>query len=140
MKNLILFTAESFSPWFISEDLTPALYRLTHEGFLFDNFYQPGWGQSTTGGEYAVMTGLIPTWVNGTTAFQASIGDAMPLAMGWTFRSLGYRARAYHNNDYTYYNRDQTHPNLGYDYKGYGNGLNAETAALFLRACKDVLG
>ena len=24
--------------------------------------------------------------------------------------------------------------------KGYGNGLNAETAALFLRACKDVLG
>ena len=38
-KNLILFTAESFSPWFISEELTPTLYRLTHEGFVFDNFY-----------------------------------------------------------------------------------------------------
>ena len=44
-KNLILLTAESFSPWFISQELTPTLYRLTHEGFVFSNYYQPGWGQ-----------------------------------------------------------------------------------------------
>lgn len=52
----------------------------------------------------------------------------MPCLWPWAgpFRSLGYRARAYHNNDYTYYNRDLTHPNLGYDYKGYGNGLNLD--------------
>ena len=78
-KNLILFTAESFSPWFISEELTPTLYRLTHEGFVFDNFYQPGWGQSTTGGEYAVMTGLLPTWVNGNVSFYATANNSMPL-------------------------------------------------------------
>lgn len=60
-KNLILLTAEAFSPWFISEELTPTLYRLTHEGFVCTNYYQPGWGQSTTGGEYAVLTGLLPT-------------------------------------------------------------------------------
>ncbi|HSL87036.1 MAG TPA: sulfatase-like hydrolase/transferase, partial [Bacteroidales bacterium] len=30
---------------------------------------------------------------------------------------------AYHNHTYDYYNRDISHPNLGYDYKGLGNGL-----------------
>ena len=77
-KNLILFTAEAFSPWFISEELTPTLYRLTHEGFVCNNFYQPGWGQSTTGGEFAVMTGLLPTWVNGNVSFYATGRNSMP--------------------------------------------------------------
>ena len=122
-KNLILFTAESFSPWFISEELTPTLYRLTHESFVFDNFYQPGWGQSTTGGEYAVMTGLLPTWVNGNVSFYATANNSMPFALGNQFRALGYTTAAYHNNIYNYYRRDKTHPNLGYDYQGQGNGL-----------------
>lgn len=51
--NLITICAESFSPWFISQELTPTLYKLTHEGFVFTNYYQPGWGQSTTRGEFA---------------------------------------------------------------------------------------
>ena len=122
-KNLILFTAEAFSPWFISEELTPALYRLTHEGFVCSNFYQPGWGQSTTGGEFAVMTGLIPTWVNGNVSFYATARNSMPFALGNQFRALGYTTAAYHDNIYNYYNRDKTHPNLGYDYRGQGSGL-----------------
>ena len=122
-KNLILFTAEAFSPWFISEELTPALYRLTHEGFVCSNFYQPGWGQSTTGGEFAVMTGLIPTWVNGNVSFYATARNSMPFALGNQFRALGYTTAAYHDNIYNYYNRDKTHPNLGYDYQGQGSGL-----------------
>ena len=122
-KNLVLITAEAFSPWFISQELTPTLYKLTHEGFVCENYYQPGWGQSTTGGEYAVMTGLLPTWVGSNVSFYASVNDAMPFALGNQFRSLGYSTGAYHNNIYSYYNRDKTHPNLGYDYQGVGNGL-----------------
>lgn len=122
-KNLILLTAEAFSPWFISQELTPTLYRLTHEGFVCENYYQPGWGQSTTGGEYAVMTGLLPTWVGSNVSFYASASDAMPFALGNQLRALGYTTAAYHNNIYSYYNRDKTHPNLGYDYQGVGNGL-----------------
>ena len=93
-KNLILLTAESFSPWFISQELTPTLYRLTHEGFVFSNYYQPGWGQSTTGGEFAVLTGLLPTWVGGDVSFWASRYDYMPLALGNQFRALGYQTPA----------------------------------------------
>ena len=122
-KNLVLITAEAFSPYVISEELTPTLYRLTHEGFVFNNFYQPGWGQSTTGGEFAVMTGIIPTWINNNLSFYVSHRDYMPFALGNQFRALGYTTLAYHNNSYTYYNRHLTHPNLGYDYYGVGNGL-----------------
>ena len=122
-KNLIQITAEAFSPYVISKELTPTLYKLTHEGFVFTNYYQPGWGQSTTGGEFAQMTGIIPTWVNGNLSFYASHQDYMPFALGNQFRALGYTTVAYHNNSYTYYNRHLTHPNLGYDYYGQGNGL-----------------
>ena len=122
-KNLIQITAEAFSPYVISKELTPTLYKLTHEGFVFSNYYQPGWGQSTTGGEFAHMTGIIPTWVNGNLSFYASHQDYMPFALGNQFRALGYTTVAYHNNSYTYYNRHLTHPNLGYDYYGQGNGL-----------------
>lgn len=122
-KNLVLITAEAFSPWFISRELTPTLYKLTHEGFVCENYYQPGWGQSTTGGEYAVMTGLLPTWVGSSVSFYASANDDMPFALGNQMRALGYRTGAYHDNIYNYYNRDKTHPNLGYGYQGVGSGL-----------------
>lgn len=122
-KNLVLITAEAFSPRFISRELTPTLYKLTHEGFVCENYYQPGWGQSTTGGEYAVMTGLLPTWVGSNVSFYASANDDMPFALGNQLRALGYHTGAYHDNIYNYYNRDKTHPNLGYDYQGVGSGL-----------------
>ena len=116
----MLITAEAFSPWFISQELTPTLYKLTHEGFVCENYYQPGWGQSTTGGEYAEMTALLPTWVGSNVSFYASVNDAMPFALGNQFRSLGYSTGAYHNNIYSYYNRDKTHPNPGWRLSGRG--------------------
>ena len=51
----------------------------------------------------------------------------MPFGFGWIFKKLGYSARAYHNHTYTYYHRDETHPNMGYDYKGAkGGGLDVK--------------
>lgn len=122
-KNLILITAESFSSAIIDPELTPTLYKLTHTGFVMENAYQPGWGQSTTGGEFAVMTGIIPTWVNNNLSFYVSARDDMPFALGNQLRRIGYDTYAYHNNSYNYYNRDITHPNLGYDYHGVGTGV-----------------
>lgn len=125
-KNLILLTAEAFSPYVISKELTPTLYRLSHEGIVAKNFYQPFWSQSTTGGEYAVMTGFIPTWIGGKTSFHVSASKSMPLGLGWQFQKLGYQCLAWHDNSYDYYFRDETHPNLGYEYTGIGNGLVLE--------------
>ena len=125
-KNLIVLTCEAFSPYAIRQDLTPTLYKMQNEGFIFTNFYQPDWTQSTTGGEFAAMSGLIPTWVNGKTTFIQTANNFMPTSLGYQFRAIGYDTRAYHNNSYTYYSRHRTHPNMTYDYQGIGNGLVLE--------------
>ena len=126
-KNLILITAEGLSPYAITPELTPTLYRLAYEeGFVFSNFYQPNWTQSTSGGEFAVMTGLIPNWFGSKVAFNFSKDKAMPTALGWMFAEEGYSVPAWHDHTYTYYGRADTHPNLGYDYTGIGDRLVLE--------------
>lgn len=120
--NLIMLTCEAFSPWAVDEELTPTLYKLVHEGFYFKNFYTPIWITSTSDGEYAACTGLLPD-LKKNNSFKRSADISMPLGFGNQFRRLGYTARAYHNNSYTYYGRNKSHPNLGYDFVGVGNGL-----------------
>lgn len=120
--NLIMLTCEGFSPWAVDEELTPTLYKLIHEGFYFRNFYTPIWITSTSDGEYAACTGLYPD-LKKNNSFKRSADVAMPLGLGHQFTRLGYVAKAYHNNSYTYYGRNLSHPNLGYDYKAVGNGL-----------------
>lgn len=125
-KNLILLTAEGFSPYAVDKELTPTLYRMTQEeGFVFHNFYQPDWTLSTTGGEFAVTTGLIPNWYNGgkTGAPLLSAEKSMPITLAKLFAARGYAVPAFHDHTYDYYHRDQYLTNFGYDYKGIGNGL-----------------
>lgn len=122
-KNLILLTAEGFSPYAIDQELTPTLYKLTHEGFVFHNFYQPDWTLSTTGGEFAVTTGLIPNWHGKTGAPLYSVDKSMPITLARLFAAKGYAVPAWHNHTYTYYHRDEYLGNFGYDYHGIGNGL-----------------
>jgi len=122
--NLILITAESFSHYVIDPELTPTLYMMANEGFVFKNFYNPVWWVSTSDGEYVACTGLIPK--SGVWSMAMSGSNYMPFAMGNQFRELGYITKAYHNHTYTYYKRNISHPNLGYDYKGVGNGLDVK--------------
>jgi phosphoglycerol transferase MdoB-like AlkP superfamily enzyme len=119
--NLILITAEAFSPYAISPELTPTLYKMSTQGFVFKNFYNPIWGVSTSDGEYVACTGLIPK--TGIWSFYRSGRNDMPFALGNQFKKLGYKAKAYHNHTYTYYKREISHPNMGYDFKAVGNGL-----------------
>ncbi len=119
--NLIFITAEGLSHLAIRPDVTPTLYKMAHEGIRFTNFYTALWGVSTTDGEYVATTGLIPK--SGVWSYRQSRNNAMPFALGNQLKNLGYLTKAYHNHTYTYYDRDLTHPNMGYDYKGVGNGL-----------------
>lgn len=121
-KNLIFLTCESLWKYAIDPNLTPNLYKLWSEGFQFTNFYNPIWGVSTLDGEYVNLLGMIP--VTGTWSMTESATNWLPFSFGNQFRAMGYTTRAYHDHTYTYYSRDKSHPNLGYDYKGVGNGLN----------------
>ncbi len=120
--NLIMITAEALHTIAIHPEITPTLYMMANEGFVFNNFYNPLWGVSTTDGEYVACVGLLPK--PGVWSFTEAIGNYLPYTMGNQFKSLNFNTYAYHNHTYTYYNRHKTHPSIGYlTYKGVGNGL-----------------
>lgn len=121
-KNLILFMAESFNSIAVNEELTPTLYKLVNNGFVFNNFYSP-LVLSTIGGEYQELTGLYPNiemlskvWRNGKNSYEWGIGNR--------FKDMGYNTYAYHDNQYDFQNRNQYLKSIGLDnYLGCGNGL-----------------
>ncbi|MBQ9902827.1 MAG: LTA synthase family protein [Clostridia bacterium] len=123
-KNLIFITLEGFSDKVIDRDFTPTLYKMSTEGFVFSNFYNSVWGGSTASGEYSNMTGNFYTTAN---CLKASGSKYQPLALGNQFKKLGYKTFAYHNNSYTYYGRNKSHPNFGYKWKAIGNGLKLKS-------------
>jgi len=122
--NLIWITAEGYAPYAVREDLTPSLYKLSREGYQFNNFYNPIWGVSTSDGEYTILNSLVPKV--GVWSFSKSGENDLPFVMGNQLKELGYAPKAYHNHSYSYYDRDISHPNMGYDYRGVGNGLEME--------------
>ena len=121
-KNLILITAEAFSAEAIDEERTPTLYRMATKGIQFTDFYQPT-SAGTTGGEYSVIMGMLPT--SGGSSMLNTRDKLNYMTMGYQLNRLGYYGMMYHNNSYTYYNRNVTHINFGYSngYMGYGNGV-----------------
>lgn len=123
--NLIMLCAESFSPQLIDPELTPTLYKLSTNGFVFNNFYC-SFPNTTTNGEYAFCTGLLPDMSRTKTAssFDASCGHYLPYCMGNVFSALGANAYGFHNYYGTFYNRDVTHANIGYQFQAIGSGLD----------------
>ncbi len=121
-KNLILICAEAFSKEVIDPVLTPTLYRLANKGIVFEDYYQPAWGGSTSSGEYSVLTGIIP--VEQVNSVYSVIGKDLKFTLGNQLKALGYYSAAFHDGEYTYYDRHKTHTWFGYDYwMGRGNGM-----------------
>lgn len=121
-KNLIFVVAESFNEIAVSEELTPTLYKLIHEGFNFKNYYTSN-NLSTIGGEFQAMTGLyadnslLSSWRNGSVYF--------PYGLGKMFGDNGYNVYAYHNNNAYFQDRNVYLNNLGFEnYKGCNKGLD----------------
>ena len=123
-KNLILITAESFTKEVIDEVRTPTLYRLANSGIVFEDFYQPAWGGSTSTGEYSFLVGLVPFEP---TVIQYSQTNNFYFTMGNQLQRQNYYSIAYHDGLYYYYGRDYTHTHLGYStFLGNGNGLEGK--------------
>ncbi len=124
--NLITICAESFSPYLIDAQITPTLYRLANEGFIFNNFYA-SYDSVTTNGEYTYCIGNFPDLSRSKkdNSFIASANNELPFALGNMFKSIGADTYAYHNFLGTYYSRNITHPNMGYDvFRTPDNGLD----------------
>ena len=120
-KNLIFITAEAFDTIAIDKDITPTLYKMANNSFVFNNYYQPLYPVSTSDGEYMNLISLIPK--EGVWSFRRTSNLSMPLGIGNMFKKEGYNAYAFHNHTYKYYERNKSHPNIGFNYYGCGNGL-----------------
>lgn len=120
--NVVFITAESLCGYGISEKCTPTLYKLMNEGFVFENYYNPIWYHSTIDGEYTNCLGQYPCaseW-----SFYKSAETSQPYALGNALNARGYTSKAYHDFDFYYYNRSETHANMGYDFKAVDYGLD----------------
>ena len=123
-KNLIFILAESFNSIAVSEELTPTLYKLTHTGFQFNNYYSPIF-LSTTGGEFQAMTGLVPSADTLNEWYKGEV--YLPFTIGKSLGNLSYQTNAFHDYEATFYNRISTMPTLGfYNYFACLNGLEEE--------------
>lgn len=122
--NVIEFCCESFSPYFISEELTPTLYKLTTSGIVCDNYYNTVC-DNTSNGEYALCVGLLPDtsllkkgWSSfyNFNSFTAAKKNYLKFCLGNQLKSIGYKTYAIHYYHGYYYKRNDTHPNMGYTF------------------------
>ncbi len=117
--NVIFITAEGFSGYMIDPEITPTLYKLSHEGFVFNNFYSPLHFTSTSGGEFQNLTGLYPK-----AGFPVSMTETgvqktyLPFTLANQLNGLGYTSIGFHFNQ-NMYGRELSHPNLGYDWRQF---------------------
>lgn len=125
--NVIFITAEGLTGYGISEELTPTLYKLSNEGFVFNNFYTALHYTSTSGGECQNMLGLYPKNGNPMIMKESGInGTNWYFSLGQQLNRLGYASIGFHANG-NMYGRYESHTNLGYKWVQEGSGFTMET-------------
>ena len=118
--NVLFITAEGLTGYAISEEYTPTLWKLSHEGFVFNNFYTPLHFTSTSGGECQNLLGLYPKNGSPTTLpHTGDLGTDLYFNLAQQLGREGYLVQGYHANS-NMYNRDLSHPNLGFDWHQFG--------------------
>ncbi len=114
-KNLILVLCESFGPQAINEQLTPTLYMMSTKGTYFTNFYSPLYPSNTNDAEFITQSGQVPSIDYGTTSKEFG-QNYYPYALANLFRNKGYSAYSFHSHEKEYYNREQLHNSLGFEF------------------------
>lgn len=128
--NLIYICAESFSPAAIYPELMPTLYKLSTEGFLFHNYYNT-FPNVTTDGEYTMCMGIFPdtSRKKSDASFRVAQDNYLPFTLGNIFSSQrNIQSYGYHNYKGSYYGRNKTHPNMGYEMKFMNAGMKFTSA------------
>ena len=124
--NVIQLVLEGFSGYAIDPQLTPTLYKLANEGFVFNNYYTALHFTSTSNGECQSLLGLYPKNGNPITMKRTGeLGTNCYFSLAQQLGRAGYQVVGYHDNQ-DMYGRNASHTNLGYDWKYYTNGLQCE--------------
>ena len=114
-KNLILVLCESFGPQAIDEQLTPTLYMMSTNGTYFTNFYSPLYPSNTCDSEFISQTSQMPSIDYGTTSKDFG-QNYYPYSLANLFKDMGYSVNSFHSHEKEFYNREQLHSSLGFEY------------------------
>ena len=127
--NVIQLVIEGFSGYAIDPELTPTLYKLANEGFVFNNYYTALHYTSTSNGECQTLLGLYPKNGNPITMKRTGVlGTNAYFSLAQQLGREGYQILGYHGN-YDMYGRQASHTNLGYTWKQFGTGLDVDTTS-----------
>lgn len=127
--NVIQLVIEGFSGYAIDPELTPTLYKLANEGFVFNNYYTALHYTSTSNGECQTLLGLYPKNGNPITMKRTGVlGTNAYFSLAQQLGREGYQVLGYHGN-YDMYGRQASHTNLGYTWKQFGPGLDVDTTS-----------
>lgn len=127
--NVIQLVIEGFSGYAIDPELTPTLYKLANEGFVFHNYYTALHYTSTSNGECQTLLGLYPKNGNPITMKRTgALGTNAYFSLAQQLGREGYQVLGYHGN-YDMYGRQASHTNLGYIWKQFGTGLDVDTTS-----------
>ncbi len=110
-KNLILIMVEALDLSAIDEELTPTLYKLTKEGWYFNNYYAPKYSCTTGESEFIALTSIIPS--NAVCTPFAYVNNDYPTSIFNLFNNSGYTSTSYHGWSDKYYPRTKLHKNMG---------------------------
>ncbi len=135
-KNLIFICAEACSPYSVSKERTPTLFKLMNDGFVFSDYYQASFGESTSGGEYSLLLGQVPKKDSGEKGMSMRLAgeDNLKYSLPALFEREGYFTNGFHNNSFTYYGRDVTHPKMNMNWYGCYGCVTNDSSYLDLSA------
>jgi uncharacterized sulfatase len=112
-QNVIMIMCETCEDYAFTREHTPNYYRLHDEGISFTNFYSAAKSNYTYDAEFKSLTSMMYFQADN---FMYSFGNntytnALPHVLG----EFGYTANSFHNYYQTFFNRDQIHPNMGFE-------------------------
>lgn len=110
-KNLVYIMVEAFDYMAINETLTPTLYKMMNEGWLFENYYAPKHSCSTGESEFMSQTSLIPS-TTVCTPNEYYKNNWNP-ALFNLFSRRGFETKSFHSWTDQFYPRRTWHQNMG---------------------------
>lgn len=123
-KNVIFIMAESLDEIAINQEITPTLYKLKHEGIVFNNYFSPKYPASTADGQYMLEWSTLPI-IGENYSLIDMVYNTNPYLLPRQLKQQGYKTYVYH--DYTgYYNRRSSYfETLDFDGHRYcGDGFD----------------
>lgn len=109
-NNLIMIMVESLDSYGIDPVNTPTLYKLTKDGYYFNNYYS---NNKTNISEFISLTGYVPN--SNTTMLYSDNDLSVKYSLPNLFKQLGYSANYFHSYIGSFYNRDNINTKLGFD-------------------------